>query len=73
MMVTYIAPNGDAETVEMGGFRFRDGVSVEVPAGAKIAPKLATNQHFIVDEDGEAGDDSDDAPKRRGRPRKASE
>lgn len=68
MMVTYIAPDGDAETVEMGGFLFRDGVSVEVPADAKIAPKLATNQHFIVDEDGEA---SDEAVKPRGRPRKA--
>lgn len=72
MQVTYIAPEGDAESVIMGGFTFNDGIPVEVPADARIAGKLKTNQFFIVDEDaGPVESEGDDAPKRRGRPPKA--
>ena len=73
MQVTYIAPEGDAQSVEMGGFAFEDGIPVEVPADAKIAGKLKTNQHFIVDEyAGPVEEGGEDAPKRRGRPPKAA-
>lgn len=51
MQVTYIAPEGDAQSVLMGGFTFEDGIPVEVPADARIAGKLKTNPYFIVDED----------------------
>lgn len=72
MQVTYIAPDGDADVVEMGGFVFEDGNPVEVPADARIAGKLKTNWHFVVDEDAEPVEsDGEDAPKRRGRPPKA--
>lgn len=78
MQVTYIAPKGDAETVIMGGFTFHDGIAVEVPADARIAPALARNQHFIVDADEDAasteaknfGPNVELVTPRRGRPRK---
>jgi hypothetical protein len=72
MQATYIAPDGDAKSAEMAGFVFEDGIPVEVPADARIAGKLKTNWHFVVDEDaGPVESDGEDALKRRGRPPKA--
>lgn len=75
MQVTYIAPDGDADHVVMGGFTFHDGISVEVPADDRIAPALLKNRYFIVEIDDEPADepDSEDAPRRRGRPRKSGD
>lgn len=73
MQATYIAPEGDAQTVEMGGVVFEDGIPVEVPADSRLAGKLKTNWHFIVDEEAAAVEsEPGEAPKRRGRPPKAA-
>jgi hypothetical protein len=74
MRVVYVAPKGDAETVEMGGFMFHDGVEREIPDDAKIAAKLDGNWHFIVEyDDGADAVEGKATTKRpRGRPPNAA-
>lgn len=79
VLVTYVAPEGDALSVTMGGLDFASGSPVEIdPASfpAHVLAKLRTNQHFIVaDVADEKPDDFEaiEAPKRRGRPPKQSD
>ena len=77
VLVTYIAPEGDALSVTMGGLDFASGSPVEIdPASfpAHVLAKLRTNQHFIVADMADVADEKPDdfeateAPKRRGRP-----
>lgn len=62
----YHAPEGDSDTVEMGGAQFKDGEAVELNSDdhPHLMSKIEGNKHFEVD----MGED-DNKP-RRGRPPK---
>lgn len=48
---TYVAPQGDAEIVHMGGIRFIEGQPVDLNTDdhGRLIGKLETNPHFDVE------------------------
>lgn len=73
-IITYIAPDGDAQAVTWGGYDFVSGVPVEVE-NPHIIAKAHGNPCFTVDDAGAAAGEAETGGEkpRRGRPPKVAQ
>jgi hypothetical protein len=64
---TYHAPEGDADTVQMGGVSFKDGESVDLNSNdhGHLVNKLGSNKHFEFNAGEDDGKDAARHPQRR--------
>ena len=63
--VTYVAPKGDSEVVEMQGVKFFNGQTVKIDEDKqeRLLSKLRKNPHFQVDSDKKKPEPKGDEPK----------
>jgi hypothetical protein len=64
---TYHAPEGDSDSVQMGGVSFRDGESVEINSNdhGHLMNKLKGNRHFEFNAGEDDGKDAGRSPQTR--------